>query len=252
MEALTEQIEQAARLIQQAQNIVAMTGAGISTPSGIPDFRSPHSGLWDKTDPLAVASIFAFRQSPEQFYRWIHPLAGKLLEAKPNSAHYALAALEKEGKLKAVITQNIDDLHGKAGSQTIYELHGNLREVTCIQCYETQNSTEVFEKFVRDGQTPRCSCGGVLKPNVILFGEQLPVREFVAAQLAVKGADLMLIVGSSLETAPASDLPELALQHGARLIIVNYQPTFVDHRADVVIRADVAEVLPRIMARVVA
>jgi NAD-dependent deacetylase len=127
-----------------------------------------------------------------------------------------------------------------------------LREVTCIQCYETQNSTEVFEKFVRDGQTPRCSCGGVLKPNVILFGEQLPVREFVAAQLAVKGADLMLIVGSSLETAPASDLPELALQHGARLIIVNYQPTFVDHRADVVIRADVAEVLPRIMARVVA
>ena len=252
MDALNAHIEQAARMIQEAQNIVAMTGAGISTPSGIPDFRSPQSGLWEETDPLTVASIFAFRQSPEQFYRWIHPLASKLLEAKPNSAHYALAALEAEGKLKAVITQNIDDLHGKAGSQTIYELHGNLREVTCIQCYQTQDSAEAFAKFVRDGQTPRCSCGGVLKPNVILFGEQLPVREFVAAQLAVKAADLMLIVGSSLETAPASDLPELALQQGTRLIIVNYQPTFIDHRADVVIRADVAEVLTQIMALVTA
>lgn len=247
METLNRQLVQAAQLIQAAQNIVAMTGAGISTPSGIPDFRSPDSGLWDQTDPLTVASIFAFRQKPEQFYHWIHPLAGKLLEAQPNSAHYALAALENEGKLKAVITQNFDDLHGKAGSQTIYELHGNLREVTCIQCYETQNSAEVFQKFVRDGQIPRCQCGGVLKPNVILFGEQLPVREFVAAQLAVKAADLMLVVGSSLETAPASDLPELALENGAKLIIINYQPTHIDARADVVIRADIAEVLPRIM-----
>ncbi len=247
MDELNLKIEQAANLLRQAENIVAMTGAGISTPSGIPDFRSPDSGLWEKTDPLTVASIFAFRQSPEQFYNWIHPLAGKLLDAQPNPAHYALAALENEGKLHAVITQNIDDLHGKAGSQTIYELHGNLREVTCIQCYETQDSTEVFSKFVRDGQTPRCECGGVLKPNVILFGEQLPMREFVAAQMAVKAADLMLLVGSSLETAPASDLPELALQNGAKLIIINNQPTYVDDRADIVIRADVAEVLPLIM-----
>jgi NAD-dependent deacetylase len=252
MEQLPQQIIRAAGLIKQAKKLVAMTGAGISTPSGIPDFRSPDSGVWDRTDPLAVASIFAFRQSPAQFYNWIRPMAGKLLEAQPNPAHYALAALENEGKLQAIITQNIDDLHTKAGSKTVYELHGNLREATCVQCYEVQESTVVFDKFVQDGQIPRHHCGGVLKPNVILFGEQLPVREFVAAQMAVKQADLMLVVGSSLEVAPASDLPELALENGAKLIIVNYQRTHLDNRADVVIHADVAQILPQILELVVA
>ncbi len=247
MEGLNHQIEKAAALINQAKNVVAMTGAGISTPSGIPDFRSPDSGLWDQADPMAVASILAFRQSPHQFYNWVRPLAHRLLEAEPNPAHYALTALEKAGKLQAIITQNIDDLHFKAGSKNVYELHGNLREVTCIQCYEVQNSVGVFEKFIKDGQVPRHHCGGVLKPNVILFGEQLPVREFVAAQLAVSEADLMLVVGSSLEVAPVSDLPELALNNGAKLIIINKQPTYIDHSADLVIHAGVAEVLPRIM-----
>lgn len=247
MDQISQQIHQATQLIRQANNIVAMTGAGISTPSGIPDFRSPESGLWDTTDPLTVASIFAFRQQPENFYNWIHPLAGKLLDARPNRAHYALAELEKMGKLQAVVTQNFDGLHRKAGSQTIFELHGNLREATCIQCYRVQEATRIFEKFVRDGQVPVCECGGVLKPNVILFGEQLPMQEFVAAQLAVKAADLMLVVGSSLEVAPSSDLPTLALENNARLVMINYQPTYLDRKADVVIRADVAEVLPRII-----
>ena len=252
MAALNQLIERGAELIRAAHHVVAMTGAGISTPSGIPDFRSPDSGLWQKIDPLTVASIFAFRQNPDQFYDWIHPLANRLMEARPNPAHYALAALESEGKLQAVITQNIDDLHGKAGSRKIYELHGSLRELTCIQCYQVQDSANIIKRFVRDGQTPRCECGGVLKPNVILFGEQLPVREFVAAQMAVKAADLMLVVGSSLETAPASDLPELALEYGLKLIIVNHQPTYLDDRADVVIQADVAEVLPRLMELAIA
>ena len=244
---LDQQIQQAAALIAQARHIVAMTGAGISTPSGIPDFRSPNSGLWDQTNPLAVASIFAFRHNPQDFYNWVHPLSKLLLDAQPNPAHYALAALEKEGRLKAVVTQNIDDLHGKAGSKIVHELHGHLREVTCTQCYAALDSAEIFAKFVRDGQVPRHHCGGVLKPNVILFGEQLPAREFVLAQLAVKEADLMLIAGSSLEVAPASDLPELALENGAKLIIINYQPTYLDQRADLLLRADVAEVLPRIV-----
>ncbi len=247
MEQLTQQIQQATDMVRQASNIVAMTGAGISTPSGIPDFRSPHSGLWDQADPLAVASIFAFRQNPEHFYKWIHPISHLFLEAKPNPAHYALAALEAEGKLKAIITQNIDDLHRQAGSKTVYHLHGHLREVTCIKCYEVQDSASIFKKFVEDGQVPRHHCGGVLKPNAILFGEQLPVREFLAAQQAVKEADLMLLAGSSLEVAPASDLPQLALDNGAKLIIVNHQSTYLDQRADLVIRADVTEVLPRIV-----
>jgi NAD-dependent deacetylase len=247
MESLNQHIEQAATLIQKANNVVAMTGAGISTPSGIPDFRSPNSGLWEHVDPLSVASIFSFRQNPQHFYDWIRSLAPLFLEAEPNPAHHALAALERVGKMSATITQNIDGLHRRAGSETVYELHGHLREVTCIRCYEIQDSAKVFDKFLKDGQVPRHDCGGVLKPNVILFGEQLPMREFVAAQVAVKQADLMLVVGSSLEVAPASNLPELALENGARLVIINSQPSFLDASADLVIRTDIAEVLPRIV-----
>lgn len=252
MEVLNQQIEQAARLIQTANKTVAMTGAGISTPSGIPDFRSPESGLWDTVDPLSVASIFSFRQSPQLFYNWIRPLAPLFLQATPNPAHYALATLEQAGKLSAIITQNIDDLHGRAGSKTVYELHGHLREVTCIRCYEVRPSDEILKKFIEDGEVPRHHCGGVFKPNVILFGEQLPMREFVAAQVAIKEADLMLLVGSSLETAPASDLPELALDNGAKIVIINRHRTYLDSQADLVIRADVAEVLPRIVDLVTA
>jgi NAD-dependent deacetylase len=249
---LDQQIEQAAAMVAAARNMVAITGAGISTPSGIPDFRSPNSGVWNNVDPLKVASIFAFRHRPELFYNWIRPYSHLFLEAQPNPAHYALVVLEQEHKLKAIITQNIDDLHYKAGSKTVYELHGHLREATCLRCCETQDATAIFEKFVRDGQLPRHHCGGVLKPNVILFGEQLPVRELVQAQLAVKEADLTLVAGSSLEVAPASDLPELALENGARLLIINYQPTYLDRRADLVIHANVADILPRIVDLVTA
>ncbi|GAB4430677.1 MAG: NAD-dependent protein deacylase Cob2 [Anaerolineae bacterium] len=244
---LAQQIQHAAELIASARRVVAMTGAGISTPSGIPDFRSPDSGLWDQADPLEVASIFAFRHNPQRFYNWVRPLALSLLEARPNPAHYALAALEQEGKLKAIITQNIDNLHSKASSKTVYELHGHLRTVTCTRCFAVEDSAAAFAKFMRDGQVPRHTCGGVLKPNVILFGEPLPIRELVLAQEAIKEADLLLIAGSSLEVAPASDLPQLALENKAKLIIINYQPTYLDARAAVVIRADVAEALPRIV-----
>lgn len=244
---INQQIQRAAELIDKMQAIVAMTGAGISTPSGIPDFRSPDSGLWEKADPLAVASIYAFRQNPQKFYDWIHPLSRLVLEAKPNAAHYALVELERQGKLKAIITQNIDDLHTKAGSQKVYELHGHLRELTCIQCHQGQDSAAIFQKFVNDGQVPHCHCGGILKPNVILFGEQLPTQEYVSAQLTIEDADLMLIAGSSLEVAPASDLPEVALRNGAKLIIINPQPTYLDPKAELVIRGDVAEVLPLIV-----
>jgi NAD-dependent deacetylase len=247
MTQLDNKIRQAANLIEQANNIVAMTGAGISTPSGIPDFRSPDSGLWDHADPMDVASILAFRHSPQQFYDWIHPISRTFLEARPNPAHYALSELEKQGKLKAIITQNIDGLHGEAGSKTVFQLHGHLKDLTCIVCHEVQDSTIIFEKFVKDGRIPQCQCGGVLKPNVTLFGEQLPVREFVSAQMAVKEADLMLVVGSSLEVAPASDLPERALESGTKLVVINRQPTYLDKKAEVVIRAEVAKVLPLIV-----
>jgi NAD-dependent deacetylase len=248
-----EEINQAVHLITQAKNMVALTGAGISTASGIPDFRSPNSGLWKKEDPLMVASIYAFRHDPTKFYRWIHPLSGLFFNAKPNPAHMALVQLEEKGKLTAVITQNIDNLHTKAGSKRVYELHGHLRQATCTQCYQVQDAVPIFEKFIEDGEVPLCpNCGGVLKPNAILFGEQLPMQEFVAAQLELEKADLLLVVGSSLEVAPASDLALVAMDNGAQIIIINLQPTYLDDKADVVIRDDIATVLPHITKMVIA
>jgi NAD-dependent deacetylase len=177
-------------------------------------------------------------------------LAPKFLDAEPNPAHYALAELEKAGKINNIVTQNIDDLHGRAGSENVVELHGHFREATCIRCYDVTEGDPVFRQFIEDGQIPKHECGGVYKPNVILFGEQLPMKEFVAAQMAVKEADLMLVVGSSLEVAPSSDLPELAIDNGAKVVIINYQPTRLDPQADVVICADIAEVLPQVAALV--
>jgi NAD-dependent deacetylase len=239
-------ITRAAELLREADYAVAMTGAGHSTPSGIPDFRSPDSGLWTQVDPFAVASIIAFRLRPQDFYDWIRPIARLMLEAEPNPAHHALSQLEAAGLLKSVITQNIDGLHQKAGSQRVHEVHGHMRQATCIRCYQVAPADSMIEEFLDQGQVPRCACGGVMKPNVILFGEQLPLQVLTAARQDTKACDLMLVVGSSLRVEPVADLPLLALGHGARLIIINYQPTHLDERADVVIHADLAKVVPRI------
>ncbi len=234
----------ARQLIAQARHVVALTGAGISTPSGIPDFRSPSSGLWVMEDPMDVASIWAFRRRPEAFFEWVRPLADAILMATPNPAHVALAHAERAGKLRAIVTQNIDDLHGRAGSHQVLELHGHMREATCIRCFRIVPGAIALERFMQTGTPPHCVCGGVLKPNVILFGEMLPQDVLVRAQEQARAADLMIVVGSSLEVAPASDLPLLAVETGARLVIVNYDPTALDAEADVVIRDDVARVLP--------
>lgn len=249
-ESVQDAITRAAHLIEQAQHIVAFTGAGISTPSGIPDYRSPSSGLWENVDPVAVASIFGFRQNPKAFYDWVRPLTRLTVEANPNAAHIALAELENRGKLKAVITQNIDMLHTRAGSKTVHELHGHMRESTCIHCFTVYPGEPILEKFLRDGEVPLCEkCGGVLKPNVILYGEQLPIRELQAAKSAARECDLMIIAGTSLEVAPASDLPVIAQRTGARLIIINFEETPLDRAAEVIIQGDVAEVLPAIVAQ---
>lgn len=246
MQDLDKLINRAAELLRQADSAVALTGAGHSTPSGIPDFRSPESGLWTQVDPLAVASLFAFRLRPQSFYDWIRPLARVMLEAQPNPGHHALAQLEKAGLLRSVITQNIDGLHQRAGSLRVHEVHGHMREATCIHCYRVVPAESLIEEFLAEGQVPRCTCGGVMKPNVILFGEQLPLNVLTAARQDTTACDLMLVIGSSLTVEPVSDLPLMALGHGAKLIIVNYQPTHLDERADVLIHADLADVVPRI------
>jgi NAD-dependent deacetylase len=239
----------AVNLLRRARYAVALTGAGISTRSGIPDFRSPESGLWGRYNPAEVASIYGFRHNPKRFYDWIRPLCRTILEAQPNAAHIALAHMEALGKLRAVITQNIDMLHTRAGSHVVYELHGHLREVTCIHCFAVYPVEPVISKFIESDEIPICpACGNVLKPNVILFGEQLPAQALIGAQRAARQCDVMLVAGSSLEVYPAAELPVIARQNGASLIFVNLSDTPLDSLADVVIHDDVADVLPQIVS----
>lgn len=243
-------IEQAGRLLHDAQSVVALTGAGISTPSGIPDFRSHDTGLWEKANPLEVATLLGFRHNPAAFYQWIRPLAQLVLEADPNPAHRALTALEEMGMLKAVITQNIDMLHTRAGTQTVHEVHGHMRTMTCLSCFQTVDSAPYLEAFLEAEEVfiPRCeACQGVLKPDVVLFGEQLPRGPLNKAQKILGQADVMLVAGSSLEVHPVADFPRRVQQAGGRVIIVNMGPTGFDQAADVIIRGDVAEVLPALV-----
>lgn len=241
-------IQETARLLRRARNAVALTGAGLSTPSGIPDFRSPVSGMWEHVDPMEVASIYGFRANPRSFYEWVKPLARALRLAQPNPAHLALARLEAMGLLSALITQNIDMLHTRAGSQRVLEVHGHLREATCIACYKVMLADGLLEGWLERGELPRCpDCGNAMKPNVILFGEQVPMSVFLEAKTAARRCDVMLVAGSSLEVFPVAELPSLAVNCGAKLLIVNREPTYLDDRAAVVIRDDVAAALPAVV-----
>ena len=166
-------IDAAARLIISAKRGVVLTGAGISTPSGIPDFRTPGSGIWSRFNPMEVASLSVFRYHPEKFFAWLHPMAKKMFEALPNPAHYALAILEKAGYLQTIITQNIDGLHQRAGSEQVLEVHGSMETLTCIGCYQKFPAGEFIQSYIQQEILPRCpDCDQILKPDVILYEEQ--------------------------------------------------------------------------------
>jgi NAD-dependent deacetylase len=245
-------IEAAASLIQSVGNGVVLTGAGISTPSGIPDFRTPGSGLWTRYDPMEVASLSAFRYRPENFLAWFHPLAEKIFLASPNPAHYALAILEKAGYIHTIITQNIDGLHQRAGSSHVLEVHGTLESLTCIGCFRKYPADNFISNYIHDGKPPRCSaCGKILKPDVILFEEQLPKKIWHKALQACNNCSIMLVAGSSLEVTPVATLPLYALEKHAKLIIVNQTPTYLDSRAEIILQGDVADILPLITQQVV-
>ena len=246
-------VARAAALIRRARRGVVLTGAGMSTPSGIPDFRSPSGGLWAQHNPLEVASLTAFRHHPERFFAWVRPLLETMLRAEPNAAHRAVAALGQAGHLAGVVTQNIDGLHQKAGSEKVVEVHGSLETATCTQCYRTYRSADFLPAFLENGEVPRCPhCGGVLKPDVVLFGEQLPWQAWEAAQTLARQSDVMLIAGSSLAVMPVARLPVEAADRGASIIVINQTPTYMDARADVVLHGDVADLLPAIAARVLS
>jgi NAD-dependent deacetylase len=242
----------AAELFRKAKRIVVLTGAGVSTPSGIPDFRSEGTGLWSRAEPLEAASLNTFRTSPEKFFQWFRPLAGQIFNAQPNAAHVALADLEKNGATISIATQNIDGLHQKAGSTKVIELHGTLRTLSCTQCFKQYESSPFLQAYIEHGTIPVCSnCNGILKPDVILFGEQLPQAAWNEAQRATRQADLMLVAGSSLEVLPVAGLPMQAVDRGAHLIVINNTPTYINLRADVVLMDDVAAILPEIVKRAI-
>ncbi len=248
---LTQGIQDAACLLRSAKKAVALTGAGYSTPSGIPDFRTAGSGLWTKYLPMEVASLSTFRTHPELFFAWLHPLASHMLSAQPNTAHLALAEMEKAGVIHTVITQNIDGLHCRAGSQRVLEIHGTFNSLTCVRCFTQFPSTEVIDQYLSTGEIPVCpKCKGILKPDIILFEEQLPQRIWQQADKACRTCDVLLVAGTSLEVMPSALLPVRALDNGANLIIINQSPTFVDVRADVLLRGDVAEIFPILAAEV--
>lgn len=237
----------AADILRDSKRTAVLTGAGISTPSGIPDFRSENSGLWEQNDPFEVASLSAFRYNPERFFSWLRTLATGIHKAQPNAAHFAIAKLEKAGFIQTVVTQNIDGLHQRAGSENVLEVHGSIRTFTCTSCYAQIEGNGLSEAYIATGAIPVCpSCGSILKPDVVLFGEQLPVRQWMKAQEACKQCDLMIVAGSSLEVLPVAGLPMRALENGAHLIIINHSTTYLDVRADVVFHEDVAQILPRI------
>jgi len=244
-------IDFAADLFRQSKHAVLLTGAGLSTPSGIPDFRSTGTGLWSRDEPMEVASLSTFRTAPERFFAWFHPLASQIYNAQPNPAHFALAGLEKAGRIHSIITQNIDMLHQKAGSESVIEMHGTMKTLTCTQCYHREDAALHLNSFVAQGKIPRCpKCGQLLKPDVILFGEQLPQAAWFKAQREARQCDLMLVVGSSLEVLPVAGLPMQALDRGAHLIIVNNAPTYINIRADAVFTEDAAVIIPAIAEKV--
>ena len=236
-----------ADLITESRSTVALTGAGISVPSGIPDFRTPGTGLWENVDPMEVAHIDAFRRDPERFWSFYRPRFEMLGDKQPNAAHWALAELESAGLLDAVVTQNVDRLHRVAGSKKLIEVHGSIDSSSCTECRETFPLERVDTLFT-NGVAHCSTCDGLVKPDVVLFGELLPEAAMLEAQSLAENCDLMLCVGSSLEVYPVAGLPQIALAAGAKLAIVTQGPTPYDGDAEIKLDGDVVEEMSAMLA----
>lgn len=240
-------VRQAAEILSSARRGLALTGAGVSAESGIPTFRG-EGGLWKQYDPVKVASIEYFMADPSAYWRVSKDRGRVALAARPNPGHHALAALEAAGHLAGVVTQNTDGLHQEAGSRNVIEIHGSSRTVQCLDCGTREPRADVQARLDVE-MPPRCKvCGGTfLKPTVVLFGEPMPQAAVAKAFALAREADLVLVVGSSLVVYPAADVPLVALRSGARMIVINAEPTPFDELAEVVIHGRSGEVLPEIV-----
>jgi NAD-dependent deacetylase len=242
-------VETLAGLVREAGSVVALTGAGISVPSGIPDFRSPGSGLWENVDPMQVAHIDAWRADPERFWHFYGNRFQTLEDKEPNAAHRALVELERRGRLDAVITQNIDMLHRKAGTRELVEVHGTIEHSSCLSCRARYPLGDVRDRLAHDvAGVPRCDCGEPLKPDVVLFGEWLPAEALDRAYALAAGADVLLCVGSSLEVHPIAQLPGITRANGGEVAVITQGPTPWDRRAAVKLDGDVVAELQALLA----
>lgn len=239
--------EQLAGMLRDAGGAVVLTGAGISTESGIPDFRSP-TGIWATVDPMEYASLSAFRRDPERVWSFYRLRVELLAAAEPNRAHLALAELERRGLVRAVVTQNIDTLHERAGSRDVVEVHGSIRTSSCRRCGRAYPLADVLERLAASPAAPRCDvCDAVLKPDVVFFEEQLPEAAIDRAFELARSASLLLVVGSSLEVYPVASLPDETLAAGGLLAIVNLGPTRYDRAAALTVEAPAGDVLERVL-----
>lgn len=230
-----KKIERLIKLVKDAHKTVVLTGAGASTESGIPDFRSKKSGLWNKYTPEEVCSIKALKKNPRKFYELNLKWWQECIKAKPNKTHYSLAQLEKTGWILGVITQNIDGLHQRAGSRRVWEVHGHLRTCHCFNCNNEYDIKRLSQSY-------RCDCGGLLRPDVVLFGDAMSEDYYVAEQV-MSGCQLLLVVGSSLQVYPVANLPQFARQ----VVIINHECTPWDDRAELVFNQDSGAVLSKLV-----
>jgi len=244
----TRGVERLAALIRGSGCTVALTGAGVSVPSGIPDFRTPGTGLWEKVDPMEVAHIDVFDRDPARFWSYYRPRFQSLGDKRPNRAHEALAELERRGLLEGVVTQNIDRLHRAAGSENVVEVHGSIATSSCRGC-RTEFGIEQVEGLFDAAGVARCAaCGGAVKPDVVLFGELLPEEAIARAQELAARAELMLCVGSSLAVHPVAALPALTLETDGRLAIITKSPTPYDGEAELKLSGEVDDELSAVLA----
>jgi len=239
---MLEAYEKAAQMIKESKSTVVLTGAGVSTESGIPDFRSTGSGLWEKIDPMEALSSRVLYNDPEKFYSLGFKIITSMKDALPNKVHYQIARLEELGLVELVVTQNIDGLHHKAGSKKVYEIHGTTRTCSCDEC-GTVYDTDIIEKRVLEGEVPpKCRCRGIIRPDVVLFGDMLP-ECFYESIRKVEEADLLIVLGSSLSVAPVNSLADIC----RRLLIINIGETCYDGKSDLILREKLSTALEGIM-----
>jgi NAD-dependent deacetylase len=251
MSNIEEKIKKLAELILEANKIVVLSGAGMSTESGIADFRSPGTGLWEKVDPYEFASVNSYVSNTGKNIDFMLDIGRQIFSAKPNTGHKILTKLQKLGKLEGVLTQNIDGLHKRARNKNVVELHGTAHEAICMRCQKVYPITTMINQVMATRSSPSCEeCNGLLKPNAIFFGEPLHSDTLEQADRMLANCDLLIVLGSSLLVYPVAFYPRKAISLGAKLAIINIQETDMDHQAEVVIHEKIGDVLPKVLEMV--